>query len=124
MMSSKSTVWLCCGEFKICDDNEGAISYAASLMNGDGHSVLAVEGVSGEDLMTQAEQLARRRTNEWLEQQKSSPKSIGYLEVQRADGVWHGREWIYSEFKKDQDYADLIEVYGHERVRFVPVEDK
>lgn len=113
------TVWLCCGEFEQEDTREEAVGLAVAMMGGDGHTVLAVEGPGGEDLMAEVEAEERRRSREWLAARQASPEPIGKVEVAGPTGKWWGQEWVYSESQRDTELADQRAVYGDDRVRYV-----
>jgi hypothetical protein len=113
------TIWLCCHEFEQEDTREEAISMAAAYINGDHHTVFAVEGPDGEDLLPEAEAEADERSRKWSEQRREAPKMIGYVEVKDPSGKWWGRDYIYSEARRDEALAEYRSAYGQDRVRYV-----
>lgn len=118
------TIWLCCGEFEQENNREEAVSMAASLLNGDGHQVHAVEGPDGEDLTREAEALSRQRSQEWVAQSREQrARYLGHVEVQGPRKGLIGREYCYSPEARDREMAELTATYGPDRVRWVPAEN-
>lgn len=114
------TIWMCCGEFEQEDTREEAISLAAGLMNSDGHQVIAVEGPNGEDLLAEAEEKDRKRSDQWVEESRTRmQKYIGHIEVKGPTGKWWGRIGCFSTEFRDSEMAAMVKVYGAGRVRFV-----
>ena len=87
------TVWLCCGEFEQEDDRDDALSMAASMMDGEYHTVLAVEGPDGEDLTPVAEELAEQRSPRMVREAGSTGWTPGPGTGGSGRGSWGGLRW-------------------------------
>lgn len=111
------TIWMCCGEMDQEATREEALGMAAAFMNGDGHSVLAVEGPNGEDLMAEAQELDRQRSQEWATRAKDSERRLlGWIEVLGPREGLTGREYVYSGQERIKQMAAFTALYGPDRV--------
>lgn len=127
-MGRQWTVWMCCRKFEVFESKEEAFEAAHTYSCSDNcHTPHTIEGPNGEDYSGEFKEYDRvefRKSYDALtERREAAQRSlVGSVEVRSPGGSWYG-ERVYSDAYRDELFAEMREIFGPDRVRFIPAAD-